>query len=182
MRQFYWTSASIAIVCVAVISFITGYTYREDQIPAVLPHSDIEDPVSGDIFNNEVVSATTPNQETTPNPTLPENTEIHAWTGYIRNLKNQTPNKTLSVEAPDGEINTQRTKTFTLTDTTTYSEPTTTIDATGQLITNSLTLTLTDLTDGDIVTVYTLENLRTTDQSTATTVQRLKHYDDTIEQ
>ena len=161
----YWTLLAISLLAVAAISFMFGYTYRANtDLPLVVDAN--QSNVTGKILNQQIQDALQP--KTGPE-VVSAPSELHVYTGYVRAKSIAA----ITVEKPDATTDWPDSLTFDLEDTTAYARLNITTDSAGLPVNLEDALTLTDVTVGDIVTVYCNEDIRTADTLVATKVQIL---------
>ncbi|MBI2415301.1 MAG: hypothetical protein HYV33_01410 [Candidatus Kerfeldbacteria bacterium] len=163
----HWNFTIIAVLGGSVLSFVFGYTYHANRLASgSLTNTITAVPdVTGDILSDQVRQALVPDSgiEAVLAPS-----ELHAYTGYVRAIKSTE----LIVEKPDATTTWPDQINFILTDTTRYS----TLDAgleNNLPVTTEQAMTLDSITVGDIVTVYTNEDIYTAELRVATKVQKI---------
>ncbi len=173
-RGTYWTFTIISILAAGVLGYVAGYGMKSQQTQPSVTVNEQPD-VEADIFNQLITEANT--------VTVGENTEvssesaqIYTFFGYVRSL---TENE-IVLENPEVVINGSSKYTFTLEETTEYFE----VDSV--LVNNqpdykTTTLTAENIQVGDIVSIYTPEDIRTADVRFAASVERISESPEGIE-
>lgn len=173
-RGTYWTFTIIGILAAGVLGYVGGYLMKSQQIQPSVIISDQPD-VQADIFNQLISESNT--AETLENSeNLEETLEIHNFTGYVRSISDTT----IDLENPDVVINGSSTYSFTLENTTQYFQVDNVI-IDNQPDYKTTTLTLQDIHVGDIVAIYTSENIQTADVRFAESVERIANAPENIE-
>lgn len=163
----YWTFTIIAVLTAGVLGFTFGYTYyRANHTATELSTNNTNESTTA-ILDQEILDSLAP---TTGQEAVTGPSELHVYTGYIRNL---TPTS-IAVEQADNATDLADGLDFELTDQTLYAHLSTSLDSNGLPNSTEVSLAQTDLSLGDIVTVYCNENIRTSDVRIATKVQRIK--------
>lgn len=166
-----WNFTLIVIVTVFVVGIGIGYTYRDRFVynSNFLPWklASTQQDMSGAILQSEVAKVLTP-KSTAEAVSAPK--EVYSFYGYVRSISNDS----IVVDQPDDTTPDSDAIQFTLTADTLYADIAAIVDANGLPDSVETPLVQTDIKVGDIVTVYTLEDMRTADVRHVTKVQRIK--------
>ena len=174
-RGTYWTFTIISVLAAGVLGYVGGYWMKSQQIQPALIVSDQPD-VQADIFNQLISEAdTTETLENSEN--VEETVDIHNFTGYVRNISDTS----VELESPDTIINGSSTYTFTLENTTQYFQVDNII-VDNQPDYKTTVLTLQDIRVGDIVAIYTPEDIQTADVRFAVSVELIANAPENIDQ
>lgn len=174
-RGTYWTFTIIGILAAGVLGYVGGYWMKSQQIQPALIVSDQPD-VQEDIFNQLISEANT--AETIENLANESKTqEIHNFTGYVRSVSDTS----VELESPDTVINGSSSYTFSLENTTQYFQVDNVI-VDNQPDYKTTALTLQDIQVGDIVAVYTPEDIQTADVRFAVSVELIANAPENIDQ
>lgn len=162
----YWTLTIIAVLTAGVFGYVGGYWLKSQNISDSTIQNNVDNSViASETFNSQINSA---NRNEVLDTTADEFSEIHAYTGYIRE---KTPTG-LVLENPTMQIKGSNRISFSLENDTKYVEVKN-IFIDGKPEYQETILELNDLNKDDIVTVYTRENIRTAENRFATAVERL---------
>ncbi len=154
-----------------VLGVVSGYTYR-DRFSWLNPDwaelDRTEPDISQEIFRTEVAEILKP--KTGLEATSGAN-EVYAFTGRVIALTATL----ITVEQPTGTTDTLDAIDFILTDTTSYKALTILTDVNGLPGSVEADLAQSELVIGDIVTVYTVEDIITATERHVVTVQKLNN-------
>lgn len=170
-----WNLTILLIVCAAVFGFMAGYVYRDrftnwyqkDQIAEQQPD------ISGQILNASIQEILQPE---TSNDAVTQPAEVYSFTGYIRSISADT----ITVERPDDTTEGADAIDFILTESTSYTAIRTESDAIGVITKIDEPLSRYDLTIGDIVAVYSIEDIASASERHLTKVERITTAPDSI--
>ena len=166
----YWTFAAIAALIAGIMGYVLGYSNQWQNQPSAQT-ADYTDQSVGSasieegLYTEQIVAALS------PEPVEADSPPIHSFTGYIETLADGS----ISVHHPESDTEWKDTLQFKLTTTTTMAaiEPNP-AEATGSYVPHTeRDITITDLAVGDIVTVYTAEDILTADTLVATKIQQI---------
>lgn len=167
----HWNLTIIIVITAFVLGVVAGYTYR-DRFSWLNPDwaelDRTEPDISQEIFRTEVAEILKP--KTGLEATSGAN-EVYAFTGRIIALTSTL----ITVEQPNETTPTLDAIDFILTDTTSYQALTIVTDANGLPGSVGTDLAPSDLNIGDIVTVYSAEDIITATERHVVTVQKLNH-------
>lgn len=174
----YWTFTIIIVIFMTVLGYVAGYSYRNylaqqhavevnttspDIADAILEQQVVES-LSGNIGGDN--SAEDSNGETI---VIAAPTELYTFTGYVFAIDGTS----VLVDHPSDATNIEDVLSFQLQGNTVYTTLTSTTDATGFSRTIENESTLDTIAVGDIVTVYTLENILESETRTAQKIQKI---------
>ncbi|MBI4407600.1 MAG: hypothetical protein HY565_03820, partial [Candidatus Kerfeldbacteria bacterium] len=163
-----WNLTIIIIITAFVLGVVSGYTYRDRFSRLSLQQAKLdrtEPDISQDIFRTEVAELLTPKTSVEATTGVDE---VYAFTGRIIALTTTL----MTVEQPNETTPTLDAIDFILTDTTSYKALTIITDVNGLPGSVEADLTQSELSIGDIVTVYTVEDIVTATERHVVTVQR----------
>ncbi|HBY73893.1 MAG TPA: hypothetical protein DEG44_04335 [Candidatus Kerfeldbacteria bacterium] len=160
-----WNLTIILIITAFVLGVVAGYVYR-DRFSWFLPNKAelerTEPDIEAEIFQAEIEDILRPD---TGIDAASGVSEVFAFTGSVQSLTLDG----IVVENPDGAID------FILTDTTRFAALSSFIDQYGLPDTAETDITLADIAVGDLVSVYTIEDIRTAEERHVTLVQKLNN-------
>lgn len=172
----YWTFTIIIVIFMTVLGYVAGYSYRTylaqqnaidvyqtspDVADAILEQQIVES-LSGSIGGDN--SAEDSNGEAV---VIAAPTELYTFTGYVFAIDGSS----VLVDHPSDTTDFEDVLSFQLQGNTVFSVLTSTTDATGFSSTTENEGTIDAITVGDIVTVYTLENILESETRTAQKIQ-----------
>lgn len=168
----YWTFTIIGIIFACLLGFGLGYLVR-DQFEPASPYDIGDQPnISQDIIEQQITDALSIVE---PDATSSFK-ELYVYSGYVRSKTSST----LLVEYPDANTEYPDQLTFQLSKDTVYLETIAQRDANGLPGRDETELSYDDIAVGDIVTVYTNEDILTNDERTVNRVQRLTEAADSV--
>jgi hypothetical protein len=155
-------------VAAAVFGFMAGYIYRDRFSNWYQKERIVEQQpdISGQIMNASIQDILQPK---TAAEAVADSSAVYSFTGYVRALEQNA----ITVERSDDTTEGTDAIDFILTDSTVYSDIRTEIDATGVINRVDDAITQAHLGLGDIVTVYSLEDIRTAAERHITKVERI---------
>lgn len=162
-----WNLTILIIILAFVVGFGLGYLYRDRFSFWILRNtSNRNEPnIAQDIFRTEVTDLLRPETAEEAANTVGAYSftgRVYAFTGTI-----------LTVEQPDDSTDTLDAIDFTVSDATRYESAKGIVDSNGIPDTETNLITSGEISAGDIVTVYTLENMRESEVYQATVVQKI---------
>lgn len=174
-RGTYWTFTIIGILTAAVLGYAGG---RAQSQSGPIPNMLAEQPnVEADIFNQRITDANTLATPTENTEAEAVNTPINTFTGNVRSISDTT----IELENPNTPVNGVSEYTFTLEGTTQYFKiDNVLIDS--QVNYQTTTLSVDDIQVGDIVAVYTPEDIQTADSRFAASVELVAESPKTIQE
>lgn len=174
-RGTYWTFTIISILAAGVLGYVGGYWMKSQQIQPTLIVND-QPNVQADIFNQLISQADT--AKTLENSENEEETlDTHNFSGYVRNISDTS----VELENPDSIINGSSTYTFTLQNTTQYFQVDNVI-VDNQPDYKTTILTAQDIHVGDIIAIYTPENIQTAEVRFVESVELIANAPENIDQ
>lgn len=164
----HWNLTILLIISAGVFGFISGYVWRDrftnwyakDRMAQTQPD------ISGQIFEDNVTQLLKPE---TASEAAYQSAERYSFTGRILSLSKDE----IVIEQPDDTTPSADGLKLLPTNETVYSQLQSTVDDTGIITTHDVLLSRTDMMVGDIVTVYTQENIRTATDRHLTKVERI---------
>lgn len=161
-----WNLTILIIILAFVVGFGLGYVYRDRFSLWLMHNSNSNQPnIAQDIFRTEVEDLLRP--ETADMAT--SNAGAYSFTGRVYRLNNDS----ITVEQPDDATTTLDAIDFMVNDQTRYESAKGIIDPNGVPDTETAQITSHDIAVGDIVTIYTLDDMRETETYQATVVQKI---------
>lgn len=167
----HWNLTIIIVITAFVLGVVAGYTYR-DRFSWLNPDwaelDRTEPDISQEIFRTEVAEILKP--KTGLEATSGAN-EVYAFTGRVIALTSTL----ITVEQPNETTPTLDAIDFILTEETKFKTLTVVTDENGLPGSIETDLDQSQLTIGDIVTVYTIEDIITSSEHQVVTVQKLSN-------
>lgn len=174
-RGTYWTFTIISILTAAVLGYTAGRVQNQPE-PSVDVNAD-QPNVEGDIFNQLITEANTVTTPSENSETEDISSPINTFTGYVRGISDTG----IDLENPDTPIRGLSQHTFTVDDTTQYFK----IDnvlVDNQVGYQTTQLTVDDIQVGDIVAVYTPEDILIAEIPFAASVELIAESPKTIKE
>ena len=160
-----WNLTIILIITAFVLGVVAGYIYR-DRFSWLLPNQAklerTEPDIEAAIFESTIEEILRPD---TANEAVLEPSEVFAFTGSVQSLSADR----IVVENPDGAID------FILTATTRFAALSPIIDENGLPGSAETDMTRSSIAVGDLVSVYTAEDIRTASERHVTLVHKLNN-------
>lgn len=167
----HWNFTIILIVTAFVLGVVAGYTYR-DRFSWLNPDwaelDRTEPDISQEIFRTEVAEILKPKSGLEATTGI---NEVYAFTGRVMALTSTV----ITVEQPNETTPTLDAIDFILTDETQFKTLTVVTDENGLPGSIETDLDQSQLTIGDIVTVYTSEDIITSSEHHVVTVQKISN-------
>lgn len=166
-----WNLTIILIVTAFVLGVVAGYVYRDRFSWLLLDTDELErtEPnISEKIFRTEIENILRPE---TANEAVTEPAEVYSFTGRIIAISSTA----ITVEQPSDATETLDAIDFILTNATRYAELQTFINEYGLPDSSETALNSTDLAVGDLVSVYTEEDIRTAPERRVIAVHKLNN-------
>ena len=165
----YWTFTIIAIIFVGTIAFMGGYRlgFISQDTGQIVVNPEEQPDIAGDILDQQIIDGLYTPETSDDIRTIPA--EVYAFTGYVRSI---TPTE-IVVEHSSSKTEWPDALTFTLQESTIITETFVINQEQGPSTYEENDLTRQDISTDDIVTVYTEEDIKTSEARTVTKIKRI---------